>query len=129
MGAVNKEGVWSLDEQDRLGLSARDQVFEKNGQPAFNEDGSRKMEPTFHVVDEDGNTTIVIYRTWEGLRRAPASLIPLARIPGVTPQQLADLGYEAFDENGQRIEPSRQTDQQRSGLRIQVVSQFIPSGQ
>jgi hypothetical protein len=120
---IKKPGVWCVDEQDRLGISAEDQVFTKAGTPEYNADGTRKTEPTFHVVDDNGNTTMVIYRSWAGLRRAPAAAIPAARVVGLSLQDLADMGYEAYGPDGKRIEPKPR----RAELptRIQVVSGFV----
>jgi hypothetical protein len=124
--SVKKAGVWCVNEQDKLGLSAEDQVFNKAGTPDFNEDGTRKMEKTFHEVDSAGQTVAIHFRgTWEGLRRVPASDIPAARIQGVSKQQLADLGYETFDDSGKRVEPSALLKVERP--RVQVVSSFTPA--
>lgn len=125
MDEVRKAGVWCVDETDRLGLSAEDQVFTKAGTPDFNEDGTRKMEPTFHLVDDQGQTTMVVYRAWAGLRRAAAASIPKARLEGITLQQLANLGYETYDAEGNRVRSNVPVVAERP--RIQVVSSFTPA--
>lgn len=123
---IKKAGVWCVNEQDKLGLSAEDQVFTKAGTPAFNEDGTRKMEKTFHEVDADGNTVAIHFRgTWEGLTRVPAAQIPAKRLEGVSKQQLADLGYETFDDEGKRVAPNTLLVVERP--RVQIVSSFTPA--
>lgn len=87
------KGMWCLDEEGRLGLAAKDDVHGKDGKVVMAPNGGRVQEETFHLVDEAGNTTLVVYRGWAGLTQAPFNSIPPGRIEGQTRDDLAKLGY------------------------------------
>lgn len=87
-----RKGMWCVDEEGRVGIACMDDVFEKNGQVQRKPDGSKVQEPTFHVCDEQGATTLVTYRPWDGLTQAKYEEIPAARRPE-SRDAAARLGY------------------------------------
>lgn len=88
------KGMWCLDEDGRVGIASMDDEFEKNGQPKRDGRGMKLQVPTFHVAGEDGTTSLVVYRTWDGLTQATYARIPESRRKGLTRDDFARLGYQ-----------------------------------
>ena len=105
-----RNGMWVIDPAGRVGIV----IFER---AKYNEQGLKcvthqdartrhpytgviiededlmlRVEPMFHIVDEDGQT-ILIEPAPEELRQASRDDIPSARIAESDPKRLAKLGY------------------------------------
>lgn len=88
------QGMWCKDEDGRLGIAQLDDVHGKDGKPVLDANGAKTKEPTFHLVDGSGNTTMVVYRSWEGLVQAAYNDIPEPRREGLSRDYAANkLGY------------------------------------
>jgi len=93
MGRDISKGMWCKDEDGRLGLASTDDVFEKNGVPKIDGNGKRVQEPTFHLVNAKGETTMVVYRMWLGLVQAEFKDLPPDRCGHLSRDEAATLGY------------------------------------
>lgn len=94
MGRNIDKGMWCKDEDGRLGIAHTDDVFGKDGKVLLNADGSKKQEPTFHIVNDRGETTLTAYRSWGGLTQCTYNEIPEPRREGLSRDYAANqLGY------------------------------------
>lgn len=88
------QGMWCRDADGRIGLAQLDDVHGKDGKPVFDGQGQKVKEQTFHIVDASGVTTLVVWRTWEGLEQATYNEIPEPRREHLSRDYAANqLGY------------------------------------
>lgn len=88
------QGMWCKDEDGRVGIAQLDDVHGKDGKPVFDAQGFKTKESTFHLVDANGNTTLVVWRAWDGLVQATYNDIPEPRREGLSRDHAASrLGY------------------------------------
>lgn len=89
------QGMWCRDKDGRIGIAQKDDVHGKDGKVVIDPDtGLRMKEPTFHLVNDAGETTIVLYQGWDGLEQCTYNEIPEPRRAGLDRNYAANaLGY------------------------------------